>query len=265
MNGKEFLSKDIFPSKIVLAIKVPTDLPKNAHTHINRPSHGFAFHRDGPKTYHFWDKKDIEVDANTVIFMPKGSSYNVSGEIEPQKSCYAINFDLPYDFPCEPFLYRPREPAKLLELFKEAEKAWRTKTPGYMEKCLSCLSEIISALKNDLTVSYMSSEQRSIIEPALDFIAENYTTKKISVSELAKLCSISEVYLRKLFVSAVGKSPVAYINHMRLERGLELLKSGEYTVSAVSKECGFSDECYFSREFKKHYGFAPGVFKEKQA
>ncbi len=262
MNGKEFLSTNIFPSKIVLATKVPINLPKNAHTHVNRPSHGFAFHREGPKAYRFWDVKDVDVDADTIIYMPKGSSYSVEG-IKPTKSCYAINFDTAEEFLCEPFLYRPKDPGRLLGLFKDAELAWRTKRAGYMEKCVSCLSEIISIMKSDLTVNYLSSGQKSLIAPALEYISENYTTKKISVSELSEMCSISEVYLRKLFVSAVGKSPIAYINHMRLERSFELLKSGEYSVSNTAKECGFSDECYFNREFKKHYGFSPGRIKNE--
>ncbi len=263
MNGKEFLLSDIFPSKIVIAIKVPINLPKNAHIHTNRPSHGFAFHRDGPKTYHFWDIKDIEVDVDTIIYMPKGSSYNVSGVPNHPKSCYAINFDVANEFFCEPFAYRPKDPAKVLGLFKEAERAWRIKYAGYMEKCASCLSEIISIMKNDLTVKYLSSGQKSLISPALTYISENYTSKKIIISELAEMCSISEVYLRKLFVSEVGRSPVAYINHLRLERSCELLSSGEYTVAGAAKECGFSDECYFNREFKKHYGFAPGSLKDR--
>ena len=72
MNGKEFLTANVLPNKIVFATKVPIYLPKTALTHTNRPNHGFAFHREGPKTYHFWDFKDIDIDVDTVIYMPKG-------------------------------------------------------------------------------------------------------------------------------------------------------------------------------------------------
>lgn len=261
MNGKEFLTANVLPNKIVFATKVPIYLPKTAHTHTNRQNHGFAFHREGPKTYHFWDFKDIDIDVDTVIYMPKGSNYNVTSNIKEAKSCYAINFDVADDFFCDPFVYKPKDPAKVLGLFKEAERAWRTKYPGYIEKCAACLSEIICIMKNDLTVKYLSSSQKSLISPALEYIAENYTSKKINIKELAAMCSISEVYLRKLFASEIGKTPVAYINHLRLERSCELLRSGEYTVAGAAKECGFSDECYFNREFKKHYGFPPGNIK----
>lgn len=257
MNGKELLQRDIIVNKIVLALHVPLNL-SNA-IHIDRPSHGFAFHLGGQKTYYFENSKTIDIDPNTVIYMPKGSSYNVAGA-KTGKSCFAINFDTEEELSCDPFLFRPKDITKMLGLFKTADKAWKTRQPGYMEKCLSCISEIISIMKSELSANYASVSQKELITPALKYISENYTTEMISVPALADLCSISEVYMRRIFTATMGKSPIAYINELRLERGRDLLLSGEYSVTDVSKECGFSNECYFSREFKKHFGASPSKF-----
>lgn len=258
MNGKELLQKDIIVNKIALAIKVLPGIGDAVH--LDRPSHGFAFHLGGQKTYQFHGQRDIEIDPETVIYMPKGSSYNVTGH-NTGKPCYAINFDTTEELSCEPFSFKPKDPAKMLLIFKEAEKAWRTKSPGHMEKCFACISDILAIMKSELSSSYSSGSRRILIEPALKYISEHYTNEKISVSLLADICGISEVYLRRIFLSIIGKTPVAYINHMRLERGYDLLMSGEYSVSNAAKECGFPDECYFSREFKKLYGFTPSRLK----
>ena len=260
MNGKELMEKEIYPSKIVFVMKVPVTV--HVPVHKDRPFHGFAYHLQGEKTYHFEGKTDIDIEPDTIIYLPKGSSYNETGA-KRTKSCYAINFETVEKLNCDPFLYRPKDPAKILGLFREAEVAWRKKNSGYIEKCSACLSEIISIMKSDFNTNYSSSKQRELIAPALEYIMENYTSEKINIKELAEMCSISSVYLRKLFMNSVGKNPLAYINTLRLERGYELLKNGDYTVSAAARDCGFTDVGYFTREFKKHFGFAPGNLKDR--
>lgn len=255
MNGKELLEKDILINKIALAVKVPSYNKDSIH--VDRPYHGFALHPFGSKTYCFWDdEKEIMLDEGSIIYMPKGSSYNVMSEKDC--ICYAINFDLAEDLFCEPFKFNPKDGSKMLRLFKEAEKAWSTKSVGYMEKCFAILSEIISVMKSEIAACYISGSQRNLIEPAIKYISEHYASERIVVSELSELCGISEVYLRRIFISVLGKTPITYIKHLRLERGYDLILSGEYSVSSAAVDCGFSDECYFSREFKKLYGFPPG-------
>ncbi|MBQ8040550.1 MAG: helix-turn-helix transcriptional regulator [Lachnospiraceae bacterium] len=56
-------------------------------------------------------------------------------------------------------------------------------------------------------------------------------------------------------------SPKQYLIQLRMNRALELLTKNEISVKEISFACGFTDEKYFSRAFKKRYGYPPSQLK----
>ena len=83
----------------------------------------------------------------------------------------------------------------------------------------------------------------------------------MKISELAKMCNISEVYFMRLFLSEFGISATVYIRNKRLDFAKDLLDSGEYSVTDAAFISGFNDTSYFSREFKKRFGIVPSNAK----
>ncbi len=56
-----------------------------------------------------------------------------------------------------------------------------------------------------------------------------------------------------------------YLISLRLNYAENMLKSGEYSVSEVALQCGFSDIFYFSKLFKEKKGFRPpACFRRKE-
>ena len=92
-------------------------------------------------------------------------------------------------------------------------------------------------------------------------IEDGFTREDISVSSLAALCGISEVYFRRLFLAAFGVSPKEYIIQKRIECAKYLLLSGDFSVSEVAIITGYSEPCHFSREFSKRVGISPKQYK----
>lgn len=254
---ENIFSSQFFVSDIVLACYVAPGCGESVHK--NRKSHGIAINISGKKLYVFEDKKSILIQQNEIIYLPKGSNYIVK-DIE-KGGCYAINFNINTDERFEPFSFKAKNAGEYIRRFSQAENAWSLKKEGFSEKCLSELYAIIYQLKHERSESYISSGMAQRIRPALNYIAENYAKENISVSYLAKMCSISEVYMRKIFRSIFSASPVKYINSLRLARAKELLESGMYSVGEASNLSGFSDESYFCREFKKYFGASPASFK----
>ncbi len=245
-------------SEIVVATKVPSG--HGDAVHKNRASHGFAMHLDGDKDYDFGGKV-CKVLKNDIIYMPKGSSYCV--ETYEKGLCYAINFQLSHEMTNEPFSYTPKNPNLFIEAFRAAEKAWRTKREGYIFKCKSELYDVLSVMRAESRADYHPSAKLEIIRPALDIIAENYSSGELSIPELSKNCGVSEVYFRSIFRSVFGISPIKYINDLKISRAKELLASEMYTVASVAEMSGFCDNSYFSREFKKAVGVSPSKYKKE--
>ena len=88
------------------------------------------------------------------------------------------------------------------------------------------------------------------------YIENNYL-ENTHVSELAKMCHVSEGTFRRLFMEYKGETPVKYRNKLRIKKAFELLKSGEYTVAEAAEAAAIPDAAYFSKLFKKFMGFNP--------
>lgn len=248
-------NEDLNVSEIVVALKVCAG--QGQVTHRNRESHGFAIFPGGKLRYCFKNKK-LPVGKNEIIYLPKFSNYHA--EVFESTDCYVINFDFSEDRVFEPFVFTPKNPASFMNAFKSAEKAWRTKSDGYVYKCKSELYSVLCGMCSERAAGYLPSSKLGIITPAVELIHQKYTVEHLSVTELSDACGVSPEYFRALFKKNFGISPVKYINGLRILRAKELLLSGMCSVSNAAEMSGFSDMSYFSREFKKATGAAPSKF-----
>ncbi len=119
-------------------------------------------------------------------------------------------------------------------------------------------AEIFSLLyilaKEGCTESITS--ERKLITPAVEYIELHFHDPDITVEKLAKCCSISSVYLNKLFKKGLGETPFAYITRRRMETAKDML-SEHCTVGETAHSVGYGDIYQFSRAFKRYYGISP--------
>ena len=96
------------------------------------------------------------------------------------------------------------------------------------------------------------------------YLEKNLFSDKLSVKNIAQESNISEVYFRKMFKEKYGKSPLSYINDMRIKKAKELIINEEnLSIKEVSDACGFLDIYSFSRSFKKNVGVSPSQYRKK--
>lgn len=101
----------------------------------------------------------------------------------------------------------------------------------------------------------------SKIIPVLSAIDIQYGTD-LTLDYLAGIINITPTYLCRLFKTALGLSPVAYITNVRMENAKRLLLSRKpMPISSVAKECGFSDPGYFTRIFRRTFGITPENYR----
>lgn len=255
---KEFMNYDFDVSDITLACYVKPN--QGRHKHVDRPSHGLALHLSGDKEYYFSDGKVVPCTTNTVIYLPEGTSYYVKAR--SSGDCYAINFRISEKICFEPFSITVKATNEFLHYFKSAKKSWETKSQGYKMRCKAELYNIILGLQTEYHTSYVPKNRFALIEPAVNYINENYTSELLSISHLAKLCNITPEYFRKIFRERFGNSPICYINDMKITRARELLLSGMYSVNEAATLSGYTDFSHFSREFKKAVGVSPSEYRE---
>jgi AraC-like DNA-binding protein len=92
------------------------------------------------------------------------------------------------------------------------------------------------------------------------FCRQNYA-QPIGVTDMAGVAKMSRFHFTRLFKKAWGISPCRYLGLFRLEKAMQLVREGGFTVKEVAHRCGFGTANYFSKVFRKHYGVRPGCFK----
>ena len=253
---KNFMNYDFNINKIAVACFVRAGTGHAVHE--NRQSHGLAFHTGGEKVYSFSDGRTIAVNPNNVIYLPKHSTYNVASKVVGD--CYAINFDIDEEVDFSPFALSINNHTSMLEYFRDACKVWYLKKPAFETKCKAELYNVIYTMKNEYFSDYAQKDKRHLIEPAVEYIHEHYTSNRICIDELSGLCGITPEYFRKIFNAVYGVSPVSYINSLRITRARELLETKMYSAREVCFLSGFGDESHFSRKFKKATGLPPSKY-----
>ena len=228
--------------------------------HKDRHAHGLLFNSERERTYVFDGYGEYKVGVGDILFFPKHTDYHA--RIEPGSFCDVINFDLTEDISdFSPLVITPKNTAAIEAVFKSAERAWATKKESAKLKCMGKLYEIFTLIKQDLELDYVPSEQALKLKPALDFIDGHFTVQLPTIGELAAMCGISEGYFRAIFAAHTGQSPIDYLTNVRISHAKELIRSGLCSITDAAVSCGYTDNAYFSRAFKRVTGMSPREYK----
>ena len=124
---------------------------------------------------------------------------------------------------------------------------------------------ITSALRRfmDYTFEFQQARHTNALFNAQRFIRQHYA-EKLTLEGIASQVGLSPGYLSSLFKAESGESLVAYLNRLRVKRSQQLLLEGSLPLVEVAHACGFEDQSYFARVFKKYTGVSPGKFRQKK-
>lgn len=94
------------------------------------------------------------------------------------------------------------------------------------------------------------------IAPALNYIADHYF-EEVRIEDLTKACMMSPTNLRRLFASALGKSPSEYLYEVRIKMASLLLLNSSRSVLDIAMNVGYPTLSGFNRHFRKYMGVSP--------
>ena len=91
---------------------------------------------------------------------------------------------------------------------------------------------------------------------AIEYIDLHYK-EEIKLDELADEVSYSRCYFSSIFKKCMGMSLWDYICIKRIEEALTQIKTTDKNISEIAWQCGFQDESYFYRCYKREKGMSP--------
>ena len=98
------------------------------------------------------------------------------------------------------------------------------------------------------------------VTKVIDWIQENYKSH-ITLEELSRISGVNQKYLCRIFKEYTSKTPVSYINELRIENACHEITFGEKNITKAAFDNGFNDSGYFSKIFKEKKGITPKEYQ----
>ncbi|ERI92491.1 response regulator receiver domain protein [Clostridiales bacterium oral taxon 876 str. F0540] len=126
------------------------------------------------------------------------------------------------------------------------------------------LLNILENINSDLTKALNGKESPiddEIIGKITQYITSHYN-EQLSLKDIADKFHFNYYYLSSYFSSHIAEGFSEYLNKIRVEKALELLRNEAIPVSEVSYLVGYSDHSYFCKVFKKFTKVTPSKFRK---
>lgn len=161
------------------------------------------------------------------------------------------------------FISIVRKDEEIARLFGRIFREIDDRGAWYRQACRGLAIELLVHLSRhyvDGTVTLTDADKHKMalkrFNPVVQYM-EKHFAEKITVAKLARMLCMSEDHFGHLFREAVGRSPLQFINDIRLRKAANLLETEECSVTEVAAAVGFSDYNHFGRLFRKRYGCTP--------
>ena len=99
------------------------------------------------------------------------------------------------------------------------------------------------------------------LRPVIEYITENYG-EKIYIETLADMVALSPDYFTKMFKDSIGKTPIEYINGLRINKSMQMLFETKKSMAEIADEIGFCNPNYFHKIFKQYINESPLAYRK---
>lgn len=221
-----------------------------------------------PHSHHFWEiVYNVESDGK-VLFGERELPYTGGSVLihKPQAvhKCYnrgsTIHYCLGANGPLldglKEGVYESSEEVK--SAFESFAEETNGKRPFYKELLELKTEEMVIFLRR---LGPRDGEERGQDIPTgirnMKSILDTDYRKKIDLTFLSDEVMLSVDYIRHEFKKHYGVSPIQYLINKRIEYAKHLLNTSNVSIKQIAYLCGFENEYYFSRIFKKIVGLSP--------
>jgi AraC-like DNA-binding protein len=148
----------------------------------------------------------------------------------------------------------------ILPIMEMIYRAITERGDGY-HKIADSLLEAICAY---LTRYVNKKTKYEFVDSFKGLLYENLSNPDFDVSEEIEKSGYSKDHFRRCFKEETGLTPLEHLTVLRINRAKKLLRATPYqSIGSIAAGCGFSDEFYFSRVFRKETGISPREYRKK--
>jgi DNA-binding response OmpR family regulator len=131
-------------------------------------------------------------------------------------------------------------------------RALRAGVDDYMDKPFNIfeLQARVAALLGDMP------KDEGPLRKAHHILLHRFDEPHTSIS-LARTVGLSTSHLRRRFKATFGLTPMACLEHVRMEQSIRLIQESDLSIKEVARKVGYLNANNFSTAFKRFYGTSP--------
>lgn len=121
-------------------------------------------------------------------------------------------------------------------------------------------------VKRSYTSSFLTQtpqhlHQDETIVEIQDWLHNAYN-EPMTLQSLAAKFQLSVRSLNRRFKLATGKSPMQYLQQIRLDNAKELLRNSNLAIAEVAFSTGYTDSSHFAAQFRKSMSLSPSAYRD---
>lgn len=229
--------------------------------------------------------ESFEAEKNSVLLIPQGTLHYGTQVCPENTSFYWFHFlfpekwnIIPHNLAQQQILSTyPYTHAVFIPLFSNSLDFTRLNILGNQlmdilkrnESNRFYLDLLMTCLLIEITEEHVGKHQKSItphkesktLSYIIEWIKANLE-QEISLEIIATKFNYNQAYLSRLFSKEIGLTLTEFIRNLRLERAKSLLSNLSISIEEIANLCGFKDEKYFMRCFKKHELMTASQYRE---
>ncbi|BAY85326.1 transcriptional regulator [Calothrix parasitica NIES-267] len=100
------------------------------------------------------------------------------------------------------------------------------------------------------------------LQQVIDYI-NTHLDQNISLTDIAKVATISQSHFARLFKQSMGITPHQYLTQQRVERAKNLLHKRQIPIADIAFQCGFANQTHLTKRFRQLIGITPKAYQKK--
>ncbi len=143
---------------------------------------------------------------------------------------------------------------------EDVQAAQTFQPPGWKVFCAGRILYLLSRIFNEFRQDSQSFQTiETQIERMANYIERN-CVQPLTLEELAHRANMSPSSFSHHFKAIREVSPIEYLIQCRLRKAVSMFATHN-DISQIAQACGFGEQAYFSRLFRRRLGLAPSQFR----
>lgn len=126
------------------------------------------------------------------------------------------------------------------------------------------LCSIVNRIEQLEKIKHRQLELHPSLVRALQHIEHNLE-KALTLEDIAQAAGISKSFLSSIFKQQLNTGPINYSISLKMNLAKRMLRNSYLSIKEISGKCGFQDDNYFCRTFRKYFHISPGQYRQSQS